>query len=357
MLVKDMSTDVYPEEFLGSLLETCPECGADMVITESLSQLSCPNKSCIGKAAERLVALFQDLGVKTMGAAKCRKFLENFGTTNPYAIFMYEPEYDGPLFEGCSIEFSMQLFEQLNEHREMLPWEYLRIGNLPGIRDSARKLMSTYSSFEEFFDDLEDGGIPFVQEKLGIGVKTEAPAVEAPSDLSVEKLGYGNTRELAHQILTNPEEAMRRMRQMAEKEVSDGYVMPEEVETLSVTAVAMYENLMYFKDEILQGLPGVTLLQVSNIINICISTSVGAPFTSKSDFVHQMNTRYGEKVHLNWLKSVTKDCEFLIWSKVGGATNKVEKARKIISDAESKGVEPSIQILTGVEFEEYLKSL
>lgn len=310
LLVEELSSSNLPQEFIRTLPTHCDICEEPNEITESLTILRCTNKKCPEKAVQRLVTLLADLGVKNMGESKCRKFLENFGTTNPYAIFMYEPDVDGALFDGCSMDFSEDMFEQLDKKRKMLLWEFVRIGNLPGIRDSARHLLVGYEDLEEFYDDLEAGGISFVQSRLSIkGKKTSNDSFFDTDDLDDED-------DLLSQ-------------------------------SLSIRAVEIYSTLLYFKDELLEAIEAVEIISISTpIINICISTAVGAPYSSKPDFVAKMNDLFSHKIHLNFLKAVTKDCHYLIWSKQGAPTNKAEKAGKY-----------GIPIVTGSEFEAILEAM
>jgi len=298
--VVDLTDSNFPQEFLDVLPVKCV-CGANNEITESLTILFCPNKRCIEKAVQRLVAMLKDLGVKNMGEAKCRKFLEHWGLVNPYAIFMYEPS-DGVLFTGASKDFSEEIYTQINDKRSMLLWEYIKVGNLSGIRDSARYLAADYNSLEDFYDDVEAGGIARVQDLLSIKKRPSNSAVSFED---------------------------------------------EEDNSVSVKAVDVYDTLMSFKEDLLSAVEFVKIIEVNTqMLNICISTAVGAPYESKTDFVTQMNNRYGSKVHLNFLSAVTKDTNFLIWSKQGSPTSKVEKANKY-----------GVEVLTGAEFEKYLKSL
>lgn len=306
--VRDLATSQFPADFLACLPTVCDSCGGPTEITETLTILRCANPRCIEKSVQRLVALLADLGVKGMGESKARNFLETFGLTNPYAIFMYEPS-DGPIHEGCSMDVSYTLFDQISAHRGMLLWEYVKIGNLPGIRDSARKLFAEYDSLDEFYDDLEAGGIAFVQERLSIKGKAE----------------------------------------------SDSFFSEDDV--VSIKAVDVYNTLLFFKDDLFEALDFVDIKQLDTpVINICISTAVGAPFTSKQDFVSQMNSSFEHKVHLNFLGSVSQDCQFLIWSKEGAPTNKVTKVHSINDKRQSTGQEP-IAIMTGAEFRDYLDTL
>lgn len=313
--VSSLQGSQLPQEFLDCLPTECSSCGEATEITESLTILRCSNPRCIEKSVQRMIALLQDIGVKGMGEAKCRKFLENFGVVNPYAVFMYEPS-DGTLYEGCSMDASYEIYDQVQEKAKMLLWEYIKIGNMPGIRDSARKLFAEYDSLEEFYDDLEAGGTQFVQECLSIKGK---------------KAGADN-------------------------------FFDDDESYVSVKAVEVYNTLLFFKEDLFEAIDFVDIKQLTTaVINICISTAVGRPFASKSDFVSKMNDEFGEKVHLNFLGSVSKDCHFLIWSKEGAATNKVTKAERINEKRLSQGVDDPdtelIQIMTGLEFQHYLNSL
>ncbi len=299
--VVDLSGKSFPPEFLAVLPTHCV-CGAETEITESLTILICPNKQCLEKAVQRMTALLKDIGVKNMGESKCRKFLEAFDLTNAYAIFMYEPKEDGVMFPGCSMDFSLDIVAQVDEKRKMLLWEFLKIGNMPGIRDSARRLAANYDNLEELLDDVEAGGVPFVQELLSIKGRPTNSGSEFAEDAD---------------------------------------------ESVSVKAIDVFHTLMAFKADLLQAVSYVDIITVSTeTLNICISTAVGEPYKSKTDFITQMNNRYGSKIHLNFLSAVTKDCNYLIWSKQGSATNKVEKAEKY-----------GIEILTGAEFEKLLSNM
>lgn len=302
--VEDLFSSQLPREFLNCLPTSCDSCGAPTEITETLTMLRCSNPKCIEKSVQRLVAMMQDIGVKGMGDSKCRKFLENFNVLNPYIIFAYEPSEDGVLHEGCSMQVSQDIYEKLNKNRSMLLWEYVKIGNLPGIRDSARKLFGDYSSLDEFYDDLEEGGIDHIQSLLGVKGSDE----------------------------------------------------------VSVTAVSVYNTLLLFKDDLFEAIEYVSIIKLDvPTINICLSTSVGYPYESKKDFISKMNDEFGSKVHINYLSTVSRECQFLIWKKEGAPTLKVKTAReindKLRKKNEENGVdvdENTIKIMTGEDFRNYL---
>lgn len=318
LLVSELSPVTFPIEFLNVLPQECDKCGYETEITETLSMLRCSNPNCGEKGVQRMIAMMDDLGVKGMGASRCRSFLDFYEITNPYSIFLYEPS-DGVLYDGASMDFSEGIFEQIDSRRDMMLWEYVKIGNLPGIRDSARKLFTDYDSLESFYEDIEDGGIDFVRQLLDIKGKM------------VERDNYFD-------------------------DVDD---------VVSVKAVAVYNTLIAHKEDLLEAIEYVNIKQLgTETVNICISTAVGYPFSSKSDFVRQMNDRYGNKIHLNFLGSVSNAIEFLVWSKEGSMTSKVRKVNSINEKREEDNIregrpqdEGLIQIVTGIEFEDFLSSL
>lgn len=332
---------IFPREFLDCLPHKCLVCGSGTEITDTLTILRCSNPDCGGKATRRLVAMLKDLGIKNMGDSKCKKFLQKFNVTNPYAIFVYDPADDGEIFEGASMEFSYEMYEQINAKRSMFLWEYIRIGNLKGIRDSAKSLLRGYTDLEDFYVDLEEGGIAFVQEQLEIKGK-----------------------------------------------VNDSYDY-DDGEGVSIKAVDVYNVLMENKDNLMLAYTSITIKQLTvDEINLYITDSAGEPYAYKSDFMDDVTEAFKGKVQINLLGAASKECQFLIWGKDGDETGKVKSikkrnAKRVIDfnkklakenvqnnrDEEEGFLDPDadyslqecleyglVPILTGVEFKDYLSS-
>lgn len=288
MLVNELMGNVnLPEKFINTLISKCPDCGEPTQISESLRELSCSNPYCKGKVAQRMVAMLTDMGVKNMGESRCLKFIEETGLKYPASILRWEPT-DGSIGD-LSEEFLTGVKNQIDEHRSMMLWEYIKYSNIPYLRDTARELFKGYTDLKQFYallDSYGDSGVLFIQEQLKI--KDEG--------------------------------------------------------VLSIRALNIYTSLITYRQELLEGLDYVTIIVPNETLNVCISTSVGKGFSSKADFVNQMNQRYGEVCHINFLSSVTKNCDYLIWSKQGSPTSKVQKATKY-----------GIPIVTGEEFENILR--
>ena len=287
MLVKELEFNTkLPQQFIDVLPKVCPDCGADMTISDTLKELSCENPYCKGKVAQRMTSMLIDMGVKNMGENRCLKFIEATGLRYPSAILQWEPKY-GAIGE-LSEDFLNGIKTQIDSHRKMMLWEYIKYSNIPYLRDTARELFKEYHDLNQFYDIMEskgDGAVLFVQNIIGI----------------------------------------------------------KETGVLSTRALNIYKSLVVYKEELLEGLKYVNIIVPDRTLNICISTSVGAGFANKADFANQMNQRYGGTCHINYLTTVTKNCDYLIWSKQGAPTSKVKKANSY-----------GIQIMTGAEFEAML---
>ena len=287
MLVKELElSGKLPQQFIDILPKVCPDCGADMVISDTLKELSCENPYCKGKVAQRMTAMLVDMGVKNMGESRCLKFIEETGLNYPSAILQWEPKFGD--IGDLSEEFLSGIKKQIDEHRTMMLWEYIKYSNIPYLRDTARELFKEYNDLKQFYAIMEskgDAAVVFIQEILGI----------------------------------------------------------KESGVLSVRALNIYQSLVIYKEELLEGLKYVNIIVPDKTLNICISTSVGQGYANKADFANQMNQRYGNKCHINFLSTVTKNCDYLIWSKIGAPTSKVKKANSY-----------GIPILTGAEFEDML---
>lgn len=318
-------TALLPQWFLDALPKNCPECGSPTLITSALTRLYCPSEDCGGKVAKRLLALTKDLGVKEFGEKTIRKFLTKFNLKNPYYIFAYNPiDGDGTITDEASMETSVKIYNQFQQRKAMQLWEYVKVGNLKGLRDRALPIFGEYDDLAKFYEDFEQGGVGFIQSKLDI----EASNTSGVSVVAVE--------------LTN---------------------------TLTHNKASLFACLDYvdiIKNETTQTIIAEdgTEQQVASekkVFNICMSTAIGNPYTSKEHFAHTVKTRFSDHCVINVIGGVSEICDVLIWA--GGAeTTKVTNARKKnakrqkLRDA-GQEAPPDIMILSGLQFEQYLEQL
>ena len=286
-----------PERFVETLPSICPECGGYLWINETLTELSCSDPRCKGKVVMRIKAICKDLNILYFGESAINKFVDYFDITNPLDIF--ELDYNIPLSDAIGEAIADKVIAQVLEHKKFYLWEFVQIANLPFIRTSARKIFQGYESLSEAYEDIEIEGVEFIQKKLGIADKDE----------------------------------------------------------VSIQAVKIYNSLIEFKEDLLEGESNVEILTMDGKeeLNVVCSDQVGGNFTKKAEFYNYIHSTFGGKIKVNFLSSATKSIDYLIWQGADGSearyTNKVKK----VEGYNAKGC--NIPIMTANQFIEEMKNL
>lgn len=295
LVVSEIQAGLLPQEFLNVLPIECPYCGHPTEMTDSLTELRCSNPSCPAKLSRRMVGLLTDLGIKGLGESKCADFIEHFGgrIRSPYDIVRFAATWEKAgkpsLSTKQSSEFTAGIVQEIKKHLKVSLWEYVKVGNFEGIRDSARALFDGYKTIEDFYREFNGSGATSADKTAFIA----------------KKLGIAHSAE-----------------------------------KVSIKAVTTASTLMTIESELTAYQRFFDIAVADRSVNICISRAVGAPYQSKQDFVHIMNEQYGNMIHINNLSSLSKNCHCLIWSKEGAATSKVTKAKS-----------NNIPIVTGAGFD------
>lgn len=307
MLTRDLYNnrrDDIPDEFYLSLPLDCDEVGCNhpIEISEVLTRVHCSNPKCPSKIIKRIGAMMNLMGVKDFGEARVRKFVETYGVNNPLAIFAYEPEVDGVLGNGISLDLSLHIASQVQERNNFTLSEYIRVANLPGVQTSALSLFGEYDSLYDAYDRIESGGVSYVMSKLSIAESDE----------------------------------------------------------LSVRAMQVYDSLTYYKQDLFDFIEYVNIIPVNtgeiiNIVALC-SDQVGHPFATKADFYAKVNN-LSSRVHVDFLGAYKNNIEYLVWVGADGTparlTGKVKKAQAY---NEKCGYE-NIKIVTAVQFLDIVKEM
>lgn len=294
-----MNYDKYglPERFVEVLPDECEECDSPLEISETMTGLHCSNPRCKSKLIMRIRAVCRDLGILDFGESTISKFIDYYGITNHLNFFDLKPGMI--LSDEVSDKTSEKVIDQLVHKKKFLLWEFVQVANLPYIRTSARKIFQGYNSLSEAFEDIEEGGVDFIQEKLGIAKD----------------------------------------------------------ETVSLQAMKIYTTLMEFKDDLLEGEECVEIIRLEGKteLNVVCSDQVGGRWHKKPEFYAYVKEHFGDKVHVNFLSSVSKSIDYLVWAGADGSmaryTSKVQK----VEGYNEKGC--NIPIVTGEQFVEIMERL
>ena len=285
-----------PLRFVEALPDTCEECGSSLAISETMTGLHCSNPRCKDKLIMRIRAVCRDLGIVDFGESTISKFIDYYGITNHLNFF--DLKEGMILSDEVSLKVSEKVIDQVIKKKDFLLWEFVQVANLPFIQTSARKIFQGYNSLSEAFEDIEEGGVDFIQKKLGIAKE----------------------------------------------------------DTVSLQAMKIYTTLMEFKDDLLEGEECVNIISIEGKkeLNVVCSDQVGGNFHKKSEFYAYCKELFGDKVHINFLSSVTKSIDYLVWAGADGSparyTSKVQKVERY----NEKG--SSIPIVTASQFIEEINN-
>lgn len=293
MFITDIKEDYgmlgLPERFADILPEFCDTCGAPMEISDTLTGLHCSNPRCSNKMVMRIRTLCQDLGILRFGESTIEKFIDYYGPTSPMDIF--ELEEGMCLAPDVSPKISADVISQIKKSRKMQLWEYVMFSNIPFVRTSAMKIFSGYKTIEDAFADIESGGIAFIQKKLDL------------SDL-----------------------------------------------TVSVQAIKVYNSLMEYKDDLIAGVKDVEIIDMSDKITLKVvcSDQVGGRFNKKAEFYAYVNNTFADKLHCDFLPSVNKNIDYLVWAGADGSAARYTSKVKKVEGYNAKGC--NIPIVTAEQF-------
>lgn len=286
-----------PLRFVEVLPDTCEECGSSLAISETMTGLHCSNPRCKDKLVMRIRAICRDLGIVDFGESTISKFIDYYGVTNHLNFF--DLKEGMILSDEVSPKVSEKVIDQVVRKKDFLLWEFVQVANLPYIQTSARKIFQGYNNLTEAFNDIEEGGVDFIQKKLGIAKE----------------------------------------------------------DTVSLQAMKIYTTLMEFKDDLLEGEECVNIISIEGKkeLNVVCSDQVGGNFHKKSEFYAYIKEVFGDVVHVNFLSSVTKSIDYLVWAGADGSparyTSKVQKVERY----NEKG--SSIPIVTADMFIDEMKNM
>lgn len=295
-LVNDYEKYGLPEKFVNSLPIKCDECDSSLVISETMTGLHCSNPRCKSKVIMRIKAICKSLGILDFGESTISKFIDYYGVTNSLDMFELQEGYI--LSDEVSEKVSSKVIKQIEENKNFVLWEFVQVANLPFVQTSARKIFQGYNNLTDAYRDIEEGGVDFIQEKLGI---------------SKEKV--------------------------------------------SLQALKIYTTLIEFKEDLLEGESHVNIISLEGVkeINVVCSDQVGGGFSKKSEFYAYIKSITEGRLRVNFLSSVSKSIDYLVWAGADGSparyTSKVQK----VENWNERG--SNIPIVTASQFIEEIEDM
>lgn len=299
VLVKDLEfselgSSLDPR-FFEVVPQFCESCESPLDMNMALTELKCINPMCTGKLVMRVRKLCEALGIKHFGEYSIEKWVDENGIVSPLQLYNIE---EGMLLNGISDSLADKLLPQISAVKTIKLWEFVANAQLPYIQMSAKKLLEGYSNLEDFFSDMTDGGVEFIQTRLGIGDQ--------------------------YDDLGNP--------------------------IVSTMASKVFTSLLESQEELLEAINYITLEDESNVQEFIIvaSDEVGNGFSTKREFYNYIKQRYAGLATFTIGSSVTKKTNIVIWKGFDGTPARETSKVKRTYELHNQGVQ--IQGYTAAEF-------
>ena len=235
------------------------ECGAPIAFTDTLRQIYCTNDKCFYKVAARLEAMAKKMRgadgecCDGWGESTCIEVCKYYKLKSPFQVFLV-PAFISKGYKAHVADFDNKVDSICNPKlRKVELWKVAEYAGIPGIDSIANKIFGSYKTFIEAYEDIEDGEVPFIANKLGLRSSES-----------------------------------------------------------SVMAVNTYNTLLSYKDELLFGERQFEIYRPEGeVVNVAITGGVEG-YRNKGEFIQNLNKRYNGKYHFNLMNSVTSKIDILV---------------------------------------------
>lgn len=281
------------EDILKNIPSHC-DCGSELVFTDNLVNLACPNRYCYNKIGARLESMCKILGIDGWGNASCVQVAKEFKLKSPAQLYILA-QRDVECKSISGFQKKLKEFKDVIDEKELLLWEYVQAMSIPGVDSNAHSIFGDYSDIKTAYIDIINGGVPFIADKLGITIKNDA----------------------------------------------------------SVLAVNTYNTLFNYQNELETLVICFTIKEtVGKDIYICITGGVEG-YTNKSEFINSLKYSFADKLNIIQQKSVTSDTNILVCDAGDSDSSKFMKAR----NKNEKAGKEVIKICTATECFNYLSNM
>ncbi|EQF29930.1 hypothetical protein QEW_4494 [Clostridioides difficile CD160] len=145
-------TNIFDKKFYDCLPLSKCDCGEELIITKTLSNISCINDFCIYNLGYRLKDLLEDIKVK-IDIEDCIEFIKHHKITNIYYIFCCNHNFK--LHPNSSSLLDESVIKAISINRELNLINLVSLGHIRSLEGLEEALFSNYNSFDEFYNDLE----------------------------------------------------------------------------------------------------------------------------------------------------------------------------------------------------------
>lgn len=163
-----LQNSLISEDTLRLLPKIC-ECGHELVFSDSLRYLYCDNSECKRQLKERVKAFYRRLNID-ISDINIELIIKELNIVIPYQLLMIDEADKHGLLDNIKNNRTEKLVADTKKikSKSYFCYEIAEMCGIDYIVDVAKKIFSGFESFEDAYDEIEIGQIPFINERLGI---------------------------------------------------------------------------------------------------------------------------------------------------------------------------------------------
>lgn len=144
-------------------------CGSVLTFSDSLRELKCIEPNCKGKILNRITE-FCEYNKLPLSYDSILAITEKLGIVSPYQLLMLKDAYAVKSITRVDVPNILSVIKSIESIRatEIKLYQILEMCGINSIRLIARKIAKGFNTTEELFNEIENGQLAFINERLGI---------------------------------------------------------------------------------------------------------------------------------------------------------------------------------------------
>lgn len=162
------SNNLISQKTIKMLPKFCA-CGSTLRFSDSLRELKCTVPNCRGKILNRITD-FCDYNNIELSYDSILAIVDKLGIVTPYQILMLKDAYENKGISRVDVSNILSVIKTIDALRntQMEFYKLLEMCGLNGIKKIAKKIAYGFNNTDEFFNEVENGQLAFINDRLGV---------------------------------------------------------------------------------------------------------------------------------------------------------------------------------------------
>lgn len=238
------------------------ECGFEYEIDNLLGVMKCTNKNCPCRIHSQIYGWARRNSITELTHNELVNFLDSWSCTSPYDIFCYRFDTMGVFSDSTDEETSKVIEGRLRQEFDIVDIANIVIGT-PNI-DTLRSILSGYTLFSDFYEELDKGGLLWLYER-GTGFDLESKVEDLYEKIVVNQ-DDEKVRSVCKLVAEKNSDALYKTLKESGVEVLRD-AMLNHIESVDLSIITLYEKFLTYRED---------LLSVDGNINIAKSVEISS---------------------------------------------------------------------------------